>query len=108
MKTAACGKHFAVHSGPERLRHEFDAVASPKDMYETYLPAFKALVDADVEAIMCAYNRTNGEACCAHQTLLGDLLREEWGFDGHILSGCWAIVDFFAPAGWEGGSRPAT
>ena len=95
----ACGKHFAVHSGPERLRHEFDAVASPKDMYETYLPAFKALVDADVEAIMCAYNRTNGEACCAHQTLLGDLLREEWGFDGHILSDCWAIVDFFAENG---------
>ena len=99
LKTAACGKHFAVHSGPERLRHEFDAVASPKDMYETYLPAFKALVDADVEAIMCAYNRTNGEACCAHQTLLGDLLREEWGFDGHILSDCWAIVDFFAENG---------
>ncbi|WP_421871580.1 glycoside hydrolase family 3 N-terminal domain-containing protein [Marinoscillum sp.] len=99
LKTAACGKHFAVHSGPERLRHEFDAIASPKDMFETYLPAFKALVDADVEAIMCAYNRTNGEACCAHKTLLGDLLREEWGFDGHILSDCWAIVDFYAENG---------
>lgn len=99
LKTAACGKHFAVHSGPERLRHEFDAIASPKDMFETYLPAFKALVDADVEAIMCAYNRTNGEACCAHKSLLGDLLREEWGFDGHILSDCWAIVDFYAENG---------
>ena len=105
LKTAACGKHFAVHSGPERLRHEFDAIASPKDMFETYLPAFKALVDADVESIMCAYNRTNGEACCAHQTLLGDLLREQWGFDGHILSDCWAIVDFFSENG-HGPARP--
>ncbi len=107
LKTAACGKHFAVHSGPERLRHEFDAIASPKDMFETYLPAFKALVDADVESIMCAYNRTNGEACCAHQTLLGDLLREQWGFDGHILSDCWAIVDFFAENGHGLAGGPA-
>ena len=107
LKTAACGKHFAVHSGPERLRHEFDAIASPKDMFETYLPAFKALVDADVESIMCAYNRTNGEACCAHQTLLGDLLREQWGFDGHILSDCWAIVDFFAENGHGLADDPA-
>ena len=107
LKTAACGKHFAVHSGPERLRHEFDAIASPKDMFETYLPAFKALVDADVESIMCAYNRTNGEACCAHQTLLGDLLREQWGFDGHILSDCWAIVDFFAENGHGLADGPA-
>lgn len=99
LKTAACGKHYAVHSGPERLRHEFDAIATPKDMFETYLPAFKALVDADVESVMCAYNRTNGEACCAHKTLLGDLLRDEWGFDGHILSDCWAIVDFYAENG---------
>ncbi len=107
LKTAACGKHFAVHSGPERLRHEFDAIASPKDMFETYLPAFKALVDADVESIMCAYNRTNGEACCAHQTLLGDLLRKEWGFDGHILSDCWAIVDFYAENGHGIADGPA-
>src|SRR5688572_20971707 len=65
MKVAACAKHFAVHSGPEKLRHEFDAKASAKDLRETYLPAFKALVDAKVEAVMCAYNRTNGEPCCA-------------------------------------------
>ena len=65
MKAAACAKHFAVHSGPEALRHEFDAKASPKDLYETYLPAFEALVkEADVEAVMGAYNRTNGEPCC--------------------------------------------
>jgi len=99
LKTAACAKHFAVHSGPERLRHEFDAKATPKDLFETYLPAFKALVDADVEAVMCAYNRTNGEPCCANNTLLNDILRQEWKFDGHIVSDCWAIVDFYAPNG---------
>ncbi len=95
LKTAACAKHYAVHSGPEALRHEFDAQASLKDMYETYLPAFQALVDAKVEAVMCAYNRTNGEPCCGSKTLLHKILREEWGFEGHILSDCWAIVDFY-------------
>ncbi len=95
LKTAACAKHYAVHSGPEAVRHEFNAVASPKDMFETYLPAFKALVDADVEAVMCAYNRTNGEPCCGSKTLLGNILRDQWGFEGHILSDCWAIVDFY-------------
>ncbi len=95
LKTAACAKHYAVHSGPEALRHEFDAQVSLKDMYETYLPAFKALVDADVEAVMCAYNRTNGEPCCGSKTLLHKILREQWGFAGHILSDCWAIVDFY-------------
>ena len=96
LKVAACAKHYAVHSGPEELRHEFDAQASLKDMYETYLPAFKALVDAKVEAVMCAYNRTNGEPCCGSKTLLGDILREQWGFEGHILSDCWALVDLHA------------
>jgi len=95
LKVAACAKHYAVHSGPEALRHEFDAQASLKDMYETYLPAFKALVDAKVEAVMCAYNRTNGEPCCGSKTLLHKILREQWGFKGHILSDCWAIVDFY-------------
>ena len=94
LKAAACAKHYVVHSGPEGLRHEFDAIASPKDMYETYLPAFKALVDANVEAVMCAYNRTNGEACCGSDLLLQDILRDEFGFDGHIVSDCWALVDF--------------
>ncbi len=95
LKVAACAKHYAVHSGPEALRHEFDARVSPKDMYETYLPAFKALVDAKVEAVMCAYNRTNGEPCCGSRTLLHRILREQWGFEGHILSDCWALVDFY-------------
>ena len=95
MKSAACAKHFAVHSGPEALRHRFDAVASKKDMAETYLPAFKALVqEAGVEAVMGAYNRTNGEPCCGSRTLLKDILRDEWGFAGHVVSDCWAIRDF--------------
>ncbi len=93
MKSAACAKHFAVHSGPEALRHRFDAVADAKDMNETYLPAFHALVDAGVEAVMGAYNRTNGEPCCAHTGLM-KTLREDWGFQGHFVSDCWAINDF--------------
>ncbi|HTH55000.1 MAG TPA: glycoside hydrolase family 3 N-terminal domain-containing protein [Cyclobacteriaceae bacterium] len=95
LKVAACAKHFAVHSGPERLRHEFNAQASPKDLRETYLPAFKALVDAKVEAVMCAYNRTNGQPCCANNFLLTEVLHKEWGFQGHIVSDCWAIADFY-------------
>jgi len=95
LKVAACAKHFAVHSGPEADRHVFNAQASPKDMYETYLPAFKALVDAKVEAVMCAYNRTNDEPCCGSKTLLGKILREQWGFQGHIVSDCWAQVDLY-------------
>src|SRR5690606_29385918 len=82
LKTAACAKHFAVHSGPERLRHEFDAISTKKDMWETYLPAFEALVkEADVEAVMCAYNSTNGEPCCANKYLINDVLLNEWKFD---------------------------
>jgi len=94
LKTAACAKHFAVHSGPEELRHKFDAVASKKDMFETYLPAFKELVDADVESVMGAYNRVNGEPSCGSETLLVKILREMWGFKGHVVSDCWAIRDF--------------
>ena len=93
MKSAACAKHFAVHSGPEALRHHFNAEATKKDMAETYLPAFKALVDAGVEAVMGAYNRTNGEPCCASSELQR-ILRDEWGFQGHFVSDCWAIRDF--------------
>ena len=93
LKTAACAKHFAVHSGPESLRHEFNAEVSPKDLEETYLPAFEALVkDADVEGVMGAYNRVNGEASCASVFLMKKL--EEWGFDGYFVSDCWAIQDF--------------
>lgn len=95
MKTAACAKHYAVHSGPEALRHEFNAVASKKDMGETYLPAFEALVkEAEVESVMGAYNRTNGEPCCGSNTLIRDILRDQWGFQGHFVSDCWAIKDF--------------
>lgn len=95
MKAAACAKHFAVHSGPEGERHHFNAVASKQDMYETYLPAFKACVqEGKVEAVMGAYNRTNGEPCCGSKTLLQDILREEWGFEGHVVSDCWAVRDF--------------
>ncbi len=95
LKAAACAKHFAVHSGPENDRHHFNAVVSQKDLYETYLPAFEALVkEAGVESVMGAYNRTNGEPCCGSKTLLGDILRGKWGFDGHVVSDCWAIKDF--------------
>lgn len=94
MKAAACAKHFAVHSGPEAIRHEFDARATDKDMEETYLPAFEKLVkEANVEAVMGAYNRVNGEVCCGSPTLQRTL-REEWGFQGHFVSDCWAIRDF--------------
>lgn len=93
LKTAACAKHFAVHSGPESVRHEFNAEASKKDMEETYLPAFKALVtEAKVEGVMGAYNRVNGEPACASPYLMGKL--KEWGFDGYFVSDCWAIRDF--------------
>jgi beta-glucosidase len=94
LKTAACAKHFAVHSGPEKLRHTFDAVVSKKDLFETYLPAFKLLVDNGVESVMGAYNRTLGEPCCGSKYLLKDILRGRWKFQGHVVSDCWAIKDF--------------
>ncbi len=95
LKTAACAKHYAVHSGPEGLRHEFDAQVSQKDLWETYLPAFEACVkEGHVEAVMGAYNRTNGEPCCGSPTLLQKILRDTWGFRGHVVSDCWAIMDF--------------
>ncbi len=95
MKAAACAKHYAVHSGPERDRHIFNAIVSKRDLYATYLPAFKKLVmEAKVEAVMGAYNRTLGEPCCGSQLLLGDILRGEWGFDGHVVSDCGALSDF--------------
>ena len=94
LKAAACAKHFAVHSGPEALRHFFNAEASAKDMEETYFPAFRALVqDAKVESVMGAYNRLNGEPCCASSFLMRKL-RGDWGFEGHFVSDCWAIRDF--------------
>lgn len=95
LKSAACAKHFAVHSGPEALRHEFNVVATKKDLWETYLPAFEACVtEAGVESVMGAYNRTNGEPCCGSYTLIQDILRDKWEFEGHFVSDCWAIKDF--------------
>ncbi|MEZ3446764.1 MAG: glycoside hydrolase family 3 C-terminal domain-containing protein [Lachnospiraceae bacterium] len=95
LKTAACAKHFAVHSGPEDVRHSFDARVNEQDLRETYLPAFQACVqEAGVETVMGAYNRTNGEPCCGSGRLLNEILRKEWGFEGHVTSDCWAIRDF--------------
>ncbi len=95
MAASACAKHYAVHSGPESIRHHFNAIANQKDFWETYLPAFEALVkDANVESVMGAYNRTNGEPCCGSKTLLVDILRSKWGFAGFIVSDCWALIDF--------------
>ncbi len=95
LKSAACAKHFAVHSGPETERHMFNAICDEYDLWNTYLPAFEAAVcEGDVEAVMGAYNRTLGEPCCGSKLLLVDILREKWGFDGHVTSDCWAIKDF--------------
>lgn len=94
LKLVATAKHLAVHSGPEGLRHGFDARVSRKDLFETYLPAFWALVnDAQVASVMTAYNRVNGEPASASPTLLQRILRESWGFSGYVVSDCWAIRD---------------
>ncbi|MBQ8639471.1 MAG: glycoside hydrolase family 3 C-terminal domain-containing protein [Lachnospiraceae bacterium] len=95
IKASACAKHLAVHSGPEPDRHEFDAVVSKQDLRETYLPAFEACVkEAKVESVMGAYNLVNGEPACGSKTLLQDIMRGEWGFDGCVVSDCWAVSDF--------------
>jgi len=97
VKLAATPKHFAVHSGPEALRHHFDARATARDLRETYLPAFRdCVVEGEAESVMGAYNRTNGEPCCASPTLLGQVLRKEWGFSGYVVSDCGAILDLHA------------
>lgn len=95
LRTAACAKHFAVHSGPEDMRHYFDAKVDLKELWQTYLPAFEACVkEGQVEAVMGAYNRTNGEPCCAHSYLMDEILRGQWDFQGHYVSDCWAVKDF--------------
>lgn len=93
MTASACAKHFAVHSGPENLRHEFDATCTEKELFETYLYAFKKLVESDVSGVMGAYNRVMGEPSCASKKLM-DILKNEWGYDGYFVSDCWAIQDF--------------
>ena len=96
LKTVATAKHFAVHSGPEPLRHEFNAQPGPKDLWETYLPAFRAAVQmGGVQSVMCAYNRFMGDACCGSSTLLQEILRDKWHFKGYVVSDCWAIKDFW-------------
>ncbi len=95
LKTSACAKHFAVHSGPEPLRHQFDAVTSKKDLKETYLPAFHRLVtEAGVTGVMCAYNSYEGQPCCGNNQLMRKILLHDWKFDGYVTSDCWAIADF--------------
>lgn len=100
-KLHACAKHFAVHSGPEWNRHEFNAEnIKPRDLYETYLPAFEALVkEGKVKEVMCAYNRLEGDPCCGSDRLLMQILRNDWGFDGIVLSDCGAIDDFYKERG---------
>ena len=95
FKTIACAKHFAVHSGPESTRHSFDARVSQRDLWETYLPAFKKLVDAGVQQVMGAYNRYEGEPCCASNRLLVDILRGKWNYQGFVVSDCGAIENFY-------------
>ena len=96
FKTICTAKHFAVHSGPEPLRHEFNAVPSKKDLWETYLPAFKMLAqDAHVYSVMCAYNRLYNEPCCSNPFLLNDVLRKKWGFKGFVVTDCGAVYDMF-------------
>ena len=95
LKSAACAKHFAVHSGPEPLRHSFNAVVNDHDLWETYLPAFEWTVKSGVAGVMGAYNRTNGEPCCASKALMKDILFDKWHFDGYFTSDCGAINDIF-------------
>ena len=96
LKLVATPKHFAVHSGPEADRHHFNAIADQRDLALTYLPAFEATVrEGKAFSVMGAYNRTNGEPCCASPTLLGKILREQWGFEGYVVSDCWAIGDIY-------------
>lgn len=101
IKAQACAKHFAVHSGPESSRHSFDAEVSERDLRETYLPAFKDLVTkAGVDEVMFAYNRFRGVPCGASDYLLKNVLCDEWGFKGLIVSDCWAVTDFYNGHGW--------
>ena len=108
-KTHACAKHYGVHSGPEPLRHEFNAVVPMRDLWETYLPAFETLVvDGNVREVMCAYSAYEGEPCCSSDRLLIDILRNRWGFDGIVVSDCDAINDLYVPGRHESHADAAT
>jgi beta-glucosidase len=101
LKVVATPKHYAVHSGPEPERHGFDAVVDERDLRTTYLPAFHAaIVEGKAASVMCAYNRTDGQPCCANKRLLTDILREEWGFNGYVVSDCGAIDDIYKHHGY--------
>ncbi|MBQ7043718.1 MAG: glycoside hydrolase family 3 C-terminal domain-containing protein [Clostridia bacterium] len=95
LKATACSKHFAVHSGPEKTRHGFNSVVDKHDLFETYLPAFEKTVKGGVSGVMGAYNRLNGEPCCAHSYLISQILRKEWNFDGYVVSDCGALKDIY-------------
>ncbi|MBR5483689.1 MAG: glycoside hydrolase family 3 C-terminal domain-containing protein [Alistipes sp.] len=102
IKALACAKHYAIHSGPESTRHSFDAVVSERDLWETYLPAFKDLITkADVKQVMFAYNRMFGIPAGANERFMRDILEKEWGFDGVVVSDCWAVKDFYAGHKWS-------
>ena len=108
VKAMACAKHFAVHSGPESERHRFDAEPGERDFYETYLPQFEAAVrEGHVGAVMGAYNSVYGQPACANPLLLTDLLRQQWGFDGHVVSDCGAIYDIYANHKFAGSPEEA-
>lgn len=108
LKVVATAKHYAVHSGPEKTRHEDNYQTTNKDLFETYLPAFKAAVnEAKVHSVMCAYNRYRDEACCGSNLLLQRILRDDWGFGGYVVSDCWAINDFWEPGKHELVKTPA-
>jgi len=95
LKAAGCAKHYAVHSGPEPLRHKFDVSVSSYDLWDTYLPAFKQLVESKVAGVMCAYNAFEGQPCCGSDKLMIDILRKDWGFQGYVTSDCGAIDNFY-------------
>ena len=102
IKALACAKHYAIHSGPESSRHSFDAVVSERDLWETYLPAFKDLITkADVKQVMFAYNRMFGVPAGANERFMRDILEKEWGFEGVVVSDCWAVADFYSGHKWS-------
>src|SRR5690606_1068986 len=108
FKTHACAKHYAVHSGPEWNRHSYNAVVSNRGVWETYLPAFQAVVqEGNVQEVMCAYNAFEGQPCCGSDRLMMDILRNKWGFDGMVVSDCWAIDDFYKKGHHESHDTPA-